>query len=172
MFLTCREPRRDQDEGKRRMDTVKDYYAMLGVTHTEGAEGIHQAFRRLAKQCHPDRAGAQGAGRFRAIQEAYEVLSDPQQKQQYDDARDGSHTRVTTAPEPLLTPGPRTNHPEPLTMPSDRRGSEVLRGAFRHEIGEFARIVEVLLSPVLLSPELNDDEEDFLRLYIGQLLDR
>jgi DnaJ-class molecular chaperone len=52
----------------------KDYYLILGVSRGENLEGIHDAFRELAKKYHPDRAGPEATGKFQEIQEAYDVL--------------------------------------------------------------------------------------------------
>ncbi|GBC98726.1 Chaperone protein DnaJ [bacterium HR17] len=65
----------------------KDYYAILGVSRDATPEEIKQAYRRLVKEWHPDlhpenRQAAEE--RFKEIQEAYEVLSDPQKRRQYD----------------------------------------------------------------------------------------
>ena len=51
-----------------RMNSAEDYYAVLEIPPTENVDDIHKAFRRLAKQCHPDHASAQETGRFRIIQ--------------------------------------------------------------------------------------------------------
>ena len=152
------------------MDSAKDYYAVLEITSTESLDGIHKAFRRLAKQCHPDRAGAQAAERFRAVLEAYQVLSDPPQRELYNESLHGS--RPSMAPQPLKAQQDRT-YPEPLTIPMPmtftRRGG---LGMFRQQVREFGRIAEVVLSPILSSPELTIDEVDFIRLYLSQLVDR
>jgi curved DNA-binding protein CbpA len=151
------------------MDSDKNYYAVLEVTQRESLDGIHKAFRRLAKQCHPDRAGADAAGRFRAILEAYQVLSDPQQRQLYDERLTGS--RAHTAPEPLWAERHQRG-PEPFaSTPSTRPGKPVW-GMVREEVREFGRIAEVLLSPILLSADITMDEADFIRLYLSQLIDR
>ncbi len=151
------------------MDSDKDYYAVLEVTQKEGLDGIHKAFRRLAKQCHPDHAGAQAAGRFRAILEAYQVLSDPHQRQLYDEAVDGSRARM--APEPLVAQRHQRS-PEPFaSTPFTSRGKPVW-GMVRQEVEEFGQIAEVLLSPILFSGEITTDEADFIRLYLSQLIDR
>ncbi len=64
----------------------KDYYAVLGVDKKASAEEIKKAFRRLARKYHPDmnpdNAGAEK--KFKEINEAYEILSDPQKRQEYD----------------------------------------------------------------------------------------
>ncbi|HSP42154.1 MAG TPA: J domain-containing protein [Luteolibacter sp.] len=64
----------------------KDYYAILGVPRDAGAEEIKKAFRKLARKHHPDVAeDKQSAeGKFKEINEAYEVLGDPAKRAKYD----------------------------------------------------------------------------------------
>jgi len=64
----------------------KDYYKVLGVEKTATAKEIKQAFRRLARQHHPDvnPNDPQAEERFKEINEAYEVLSDPEKRGKYD----------------------------------------------------------------------------------------
>jgi molecular chaperone DnaJ len=68
------------------MATTRDYYSVLEVSRTAGADEIKKSFRRLAMQWHPDRnpGNAEAEVRFKEISEAYEVLSDPTKRQQYD----------------------------------------------------------------------------------------
>lgn len=69
------------------MPTTKDPYEILGVSRTATPEEIKRAYRRLAKQHHPDHnpQNAAAAGeRFKQIQAAYEVLGDPERRAQYD----------------------------------------------------------------------------------------
>jgi len=61
----------------------KDYYQMLGVPRGASAEEIKKAFHKLAHQHHPDKAGG-NEEKFKEINEAYQVLSDPQKRAQYD----------------------------------------------------------------------------------------
>ena len=63
----------------------KDYYEVLGVSKTATDAEIKSAFRRLAKQYHPDISKeANAEEKFKEIQEAYAVLSDPNKRKQYD----------------------------------------------------------------------------------------
>jgi molecular chaperone DnaJ len=62
-----------------------DYYETLGLARTASPDDIKRAFRRLAMQFHPDRNKQAGAeARFKEINEAYEVLSDPDKRAAYD----------------------------------------------------------------------------------------
>src|SRR2546425_5766886 len=71
------------------MAATKDYYQVLGVPETATVDEIKRAFRRLAKQHHPDRnpGKPQAAERFKEINEAHDVLSDPAKRKQYDQLR-------------------------------------------------------------------------------------
>ena len=60
----------------------KSYYDILGVKKSASADEIKKAFRRLARKHHPDAGGDEET--FKEINEAYEVLSDPEKKKQYD----------------------------------------------------------------------------------------
>ena len=65
---------------------MRDYYEILGVNRTCDDAGLKSAFRKLAMQHHPDRNGGceDASGRFKEINEAYSVLSDPQKRAAYD----------------------------------------------------------------------------------------
>jgi molecular chaperone DnaJ len=67
----------------------KDFYAVLGISPDASADDVKKAYRKLARQHHPDaNAGDTNAERrFKEVGEAYSVLSDPEQRQQYDAVR-------------------------------------------------------------------------------------
>ncbi|MBQ9418748.1 MAG: DnaJ domain-containing protein [Synergistaceae bacterium] len=63
----------------------KDYYKILGVSRDAKPEDIRKAYRKLAKQYHPDVSKEKDAEeKYKEINEAYEVLSDPDKRQKYD----------------------------------------------------------------------------------------
>lgn len=67
---------------------MKDYYAQLGLSPDATADSVKSAYRRKAAQFHPDRnPDPLAAEKFRAAQEAYEVLADAERRKAYDDSR-------------------------------------------------------------------------------------
>src|SRR5438034_1238399 len=65
----------------------KDYYSTLGVAKTANAKELKQAYRKLARKHHPDvNPGDKSAeSKFKEINEAYEVLGDPDKRKKYDE---------------------------------------------------------------------------------------
>src|SRR5829696_4677193 len=65
----------------------KDYYATLGLAKGASAKEIKQAFRKMARKYHPDvNPGDKSAeARFKEINEAYEVVGDPEKRKKYDE---------------------------------------------------------------------------------------
>ena len=67
----------------------KDYYAVLGVSETAAQKDITKAYRKLARQLHPDANPGDKAAeeRFKEVSAAYEVVGDPEKREQYDEVR-------------------------------------------------------------------------------------
>jgi molecular chaperone DnaJ len=64
---------------------VADHYEVLGVDRNASADDIKRAYRKLARELHPDvNPSADASDQFKLVTHAYDVLSDPQQRQQYD----------------------------------------------------------------------------------------
>ena len=65
---------------------TRDYYEILGVKRDASADELKKAFRQLARKYHPDlnKGSKEAEEKFKEINEAYQVLSDPQKKAQYD----------------------------------------------------------------------------------------
>jgi curved DNA-binding protein len=66
---------------------MNDYYKILGVSESASQDEIKKAYRKLANQHHPDKGGDQA--KFKDISVAYDTLSDPQKKSEYDQTRRG-----------------------------------------------------------------------------------
>src|SRR5438093_7442124 len=83
------------------MDTTDNYYAILGVPIDADSETLKRAYRQLARKYHPDLTGPEGAVMMKRINRAYDVLSDPEKRLNYDtiiggviDLRKGGLTRA------------------------------------------------------------------------------
>lgn len=76
---------------------MKDYYGLLGVAPDATAETIKSAYRKKAALFHPDRnPESDAAAKFRAVQEAYELLGDANRRKAYDETR-----RTSLVDDPL-----------------------------------------------------------------------
>jgi Ca-activated chloride channel family protein len=82
------------------MDFERDYYAILGISSDADEQAVKRAYRQLARRYHPDTSTEAGsAERFLQIQEAYELLTDPIQREAYDHWR---RQHGLDHPNPLL----------------------------------------------------------------------
>ena len=103
--------------------TIKDYYAILGITPNATPEEVRMAFRQMARIYHPDRNSAPDAEeRFKDINDAYERLADPQKRQVYDELLNVSadpDTAATPPPPPAAEPPSyeTVTPPPPITTP-------------------------------------------------------
>jgi curved DNA-binding protein CbpA len=116
---------------------AKSYFAILGVTSSASPDEIRSAYRRLAKEFHPDRFQGD-SGPFREIQEAYTVLGNDQRRREYERSIDSipirrfARTIGRPAPAPLIPEqGPvdigRSRRSD-LSKPSDRPLTKSLNG--------------------------------------------
>ncbi|XP_029030000.1 dnaJ homolog subfamily C member 18 [Betta splendens] len=88
----------DQRQGVLRIKNCKDFYEILGVSKEASDEDLKKAYRKLALKFHPDKNFAPGAtDAFKAIGNAYAVLSNPEKRQQYDQY--GDQSAASTAPQ-------------------------------------------------------------------------
>ncbi len=77
-----------------------DYYEMLGVSHDADQDAIRRAYRKLARQYHPDlNSDSDADDRFKELGEAYEVLSDPDKRERYDRLVANWRQQEQTAPD-------------------------------------------------------------------------
>jgi len=114
---------------------MRSYYVVLGVPVDESPAGIRAAYRDRVKALHPDRAGEGHEREFREVQEAYDVLSDPQRRRRYDADRSRSSSVGAGAapsaprgrPEPMVAP----RRAEPIRAPGGVRESASLFRDFR-----------------------------------------
>lgn len=71
------------------MNQSADHYEVLQISANAEPDTIHRVYRLLAQRFHPDNAETGNEAQFRALSEAYQVLSDPERRSQYDVAREG-----------------------------------------------------------------------------------
>lgn len=97
----------------------KNYYILLGLSPGASLEEVKCAYRRRAKELHPDYSG-QSSESFQEIQEAYSILGNPSRKEEYDhrleQIRAVRQRRATPGVETMTAPSAR---PEPMRAPSD-----------------------------------------------------
>ncbi|HKS38366.1 MAG TPA: J domain-containing protein [Verrucomicrobiae bacterium] len=151
----------------------KDYYKTLGVERNAGDDEIRKAFRKLARQYHPDVAKDKKVAeeKFKEINEAYEVLSDPEKRKKYDAlGADWKHGAGFRPP-----PGwdPRGRRPGSRAQPFDdsefhfggtgfsdffeqffgSMGGNRGRAGFRGDVGEFSQRGQDVEADILVTLE-------------------
>ncbi len=121
------------------MENFRNYYQILGITSTATNDEIKRAFRRLARTCHPDlNPGDKVAEeKFKAIGEAYEVLSDASRRAQYDEfSRYWNQKGFQGKGGRKKARAKSARSPRPVARPSDRVATEVPPTDM--DFGEFA----------------------------------
>jgi curved DNA-binding protein len=81
----------------------KDYYEVLGIPRDANLDQIKKAYRKLARETHPDVSKAKGGeARFKEVAEAYATLKDPEKRKAYDELgrRHGRRSAAPTAAAP------------------------------------------------------------------------
>jgi len=129
---------------------MADYYRILGISPIADEKQIRAAYRRLARQYHPDAGPGSSAETFRAVQDAYELLSDPEKRREYDESREAEFRARSRS----YVPGhfPRSSHIDLRDIVGSRQRStgiqtEPMRG-FRRRDGvddPFEALLEQLL---------------------------
>lgn len=150
----------------------QDYYGTLGVSRDAKSEEIRKAYRRLARKHHPDLNPGEKAAedRFKKIQEAYDVLSDPKKKQMYD--QHGFYSANASAPGGEgARQGPEMgfggfDFSDILSQAAGGRGAGGARGGFRDVFSQmFGRGAQPGTSP---EPEPGTDLEYALEIDFWQ----
>lgn len=110
-----------------------DYYAILNVSPEADTEAVKRAFRQLARQFHPDVAGEGSRERFQQIRQAYQVLSDPEQRRQYDAQRQSPPPSTSGSSREgrvvIRTGSPSEDQPDPKLL---KEGIARVRAAWRN----------------------------------------
>ncbi|HXG12868.1 MAG TPA: DnaJ domain-containing protein [Gemmataceae bacterium] len=108
---------------------ARNYYELLGVSVNASAEELRAAYRRLVKLTHPDVSGANTTQQFQQVQQAWEVLRDPEQRRRYDATLRQAHA------EPGIRPQPAPSRPRTAERPGGHQevhlGLQVTRAEAR-----------------------------------------
>lgn len=145
--------------------TRKSHYTILGISKGASPEGVRAAFLRLAKERHPDRAGEASTPAFREIQQAYDVLSDPERRRRYDRQFDQKRRTSWSRPEPLTQhhrvepivpdPDPQPQH-RPRRRPTFDDLSDLVGRGFTPVLDRPLRPIDGIDVDVVISAGLAD----------------
>jgi curved DNA-binding protein CbpA len=125
---------------------AEDHYKILGIPADADEGNIRSAHRRLAKQYHPDTGPGASEEKFRAVQNAYDVLSDPTRREAYDRSRRPQATQVRIVRAEPIQAHARSEHvdlrylsrpgarPEPIPWEQRFRRSESLETELFHDM--------------------------------------
>ncbi len=103
-----------------------NHYGVLGIKRTASQEEVRHAYRQLAMKLHPDQTGRSDSDRFREIQQAYEVLGDPDSRQAYD------RTHSEDVPVHIIS----QDGPGRVTEVRSSYGPSQLREIYRRSVAE------------------------------------
>jgi hypothetical protein len=117
-----------------------DAYAALGLDPTATSDDVRRAYRRLARELHPDAnlGDAAAAARFRRVADAHALLADPIRRARYDVTH--GHVRVSPGPRPVRqgpAPSGNTSVRGPSARP-DHRPREAVPASPRRELDEWS----------------------------------
>ena len=139
----------------------KDYYLVLGITSEATRDDIKEAYRKLAKEYHPDHYGKNNSP-FLAIQEAYSVLSDPIKRQSHDLKVLGQKRNLTPRYGERIRFGPK-GCVEPLIpeqgTPMDLRTASQAR-PYRSHRPSFDEMFDRIISNFRQAPRLGSDHPE------------
>ncbi len=122
---------------------AKDYYLLLGLSHGADLNQIKQAYRAIAKTCHPDLAGAPDPDRFRQIQEAYETLSDQDRRRRYD-----AVLTPRRGPAPFPDPPAEPRHGGPAGMVAPAAAEAGARDLYFEVVLDFQEAARGCRAPI------------------------
>jgi curved DNA-binding protein CbpA len=104
---------------------MKDPHSVLGITPQASEREIRSAYRALAKKLHPDTGAGSSEEKFRAIQDAYEVLSDPEKRRSYNRARQRAAAARCGPVIPETRLNPRSSHIDLRNLSGERRAEPI-----------------------------------------------